>query len=78
MKDKSLKVMMMVMFGIPGVAMMVLAWLLPHLSEDRVVALFAGLMGVGVAVVLWLGMRSEQTENGVRQIPVEIEGEDGR
>lgn len=72
MEDKSLNIVLMVLFGIPGVAMLILAWFLPYLSEARALALLSGAFGVFTALISWLRTRSAN-EHRTQQVPVEIE-----
>lgn len=50
MKDKSLGVFLIVIFGISGIAVMLLAWLWPTLASDRLTGIIAGSAGLGVAL----------------------------
>ncbi len=65
MRDRSLGIMLAAMFGISGVTMLVLAWLLPALSEDRILAISAGMVGVLVACYHGLTLR---TPKATRQV----------
>lgn len=69
MKDKSLNIVLMVLFGAPGIVILGLSWMLPHLNEERAVALFAAAMGILIAVFSGLKMR----EPKARRLPVEVE-----
>jgi len=70
MKDKSLGIWLIVMFGVSGLAVIALAWLWPTLQSDRIVATFTGLMGVTVAVIRALTLRQSLAD---KQVPVEVE-----
>ena len=56
MKDRSLGVMLIVIFGLTGLAVILLGWLLPSLEADRVSATAAGVFGLvmagGVGIML--------------------------
>lgn len=57
MKDKSLGILLMVIFGLTGMVVIALAWLLPALESDRLVANFAGSIGIFVATAQALRLR---------------------
>ena len=59
MKDKSLGIWLMVLFGVSGLAAVVLGWSLPGLHSDRLAATLVGLGGIGVAVVRGLMLRKD-------------------
>ena len=46
MEDKSLSIFLAAAFGIPGLSIMLLAWLLPEMSSQRLVAIVAGAVGL--------------------------------
>jgi len=72
MKDRALGIWLIVMFGVSGLAVIVLAWLWPTLQSDRIITTFAGLVGVVIAVVRGLTLRESP---GDKQAPVEVEVE---
>jgi len=49
MRDKSLGVFLTVLFGISGMAVLLLVWLLPTLESERTMAIFVGSAGLLVA-----------------------------
>ncbi len=51
MRDKSLSIFLMVLFGISGIAILVLAWVWPMTASERIPATFAGSIGIFVALV---------------------------
>ena len=51
MRDKSLDIWLIVLFGISGIAVLLLAWLLPTLESERIMATFAGAAGLFVALI---------------------------
>ncbi|MDD5126626.1 MAG: hypothetical protein PHR43_00770 [Dehalococcoidales bacterium] len=69
MKDKSLNIVLMVLFGAPGIVLLGLSWMLPHLNEERAMALFAAAIGILIAVFSGLKMR----EPKARRVAVEVE-----
>jgi hypothetical protein len=60
MKDKSLAIWLMVIFGVSGLSIIVLSWLLPALQSDRASANIVGLAGIAVATVRGLMLRKDQ------------------
>jgi hypothetical protein len=70
MKDKSLGIWLIVLFGVSGLAAISLGWLLPWLESDRIVATLGGVAGITVAVIRLLMLRQPNDE---KQVPVEIE-----
>ncbi|MDD4859421.1 MAG: hypothetical protein PHR56_04375 [Dehalococcoidales bacterium] len=58
MNNKSLNLMMTIFFGIPGLTVLVLSWFMPHLAQERAVALFAAAVGIAIAVFHGLKLRT--------------------
>ena len=75
MKDKSLGIWLIVMFGVSGLAVIALAWLWPTLQSDRIVATLTGLVGIAVAVIRALTFRQSPACPDGKQVPVEVEAE---
>ena len=50
MKDKSLGILLMVLFGISSIAILVLAWLWPMPGAERGLSTFIGAVGLFVAL----------------------------
>ncbi len=72
MKDKSLGIWLIVLFGVSGLTAISLGWLLPWLESERIVATLAGLGGIMIAVIRALMLR-QSTDN--KEVPIEIEAE---
>ena len=72
MKDKSLGIWMIVMFGVSGLAVIALAWFLPSLQPDRITATFAGSFGVFIATIRAFTLK-QSTAN--KKVAVEVENE---
>jgi membrane associated rhomboid family serine protease len=70
MKDKSLGIWLIVLFGVSGLMMVSLGWLLPWLESERIVATLGGAAGILVAVTRVLMLRRP---NDARRAPVAIE-----
>jgi len=71
MKDKSLGIWLMVIFGVSGMAVIALAWLLPTLESDRMVANLAGSIGIFIATGQALRLRNLPSNN--KHLPLEVE-----
>lgn len=72
MKEKSLGIWLIVLFGISGLAIIVLAWLWPTLQSDRIAATLLGTVGIAVAVVRALMFRQSPED---KQVTVKVEVE---
>lgn len=72
MKDKSLGIWLVVLFGVSGLAAISLGWSLPWLESERLAATLAGLAGITVAVIRALMLRQPADD---KTVPVEIETE---
>jgi uncharacterized membrane protein len=70
MKDKSLGIWLVVLFGGSGLAVISLGWLLPWLESDRIVATLGGMAGLIVAAIRLLMLRQPNNE---KPVTVEIE-----
>ena len=74
MRDKSLDIFLMVLFGISGAAILMLAWLRPMPGAERILSTFIGSVGLLVAFSRALLLKSART--GAGQVLVEAEVED--
>ena len=72
MKDKSLAIWLIAIFGLSGASMIALAWLWPTLQSERITATIAGFVGVSIAVIRALTLRQSNQE---KQLAVEVESE---
>ena len=75
MRDKSLDIWLIMLFGISGIAVLLLAWLWPTLESERIMATFAGFAGLFVALIraLMLKRLTVTTDNESTMIKVETE-----
>ena len=72
MRDKSLGRLMIAIFGISGLSVMTLAWLLPTLQSERVVATLTGLVGLLIAIIHVLVLRkSSAREQAAVKVNIE-------
>jgi len=51
MRDKSLNISLMVLFGVTGVAIILLTWLQPMSGSERIVDTVVGSLGLVVAII---------------------------
>lgn len=61
MKDRSLGIFLMAIFGILGTAILMLAWLWPMPASERIMAAFIGSTGLLMALTRALLLRSIRT-----------------
>ena len=72
MRDKSLGIWLIAMFGISGTAVIILAWLWPAPQSERIVATLTGTVGLLVALIHVLLLRQSMTSKNDKQIPVKV------
>jgi hypothetical protein len=74
-EEKSHRMFFTVLFGIMGIALLILAWLIPVTTSDRIIAAAIGSAGILVAVIrIPASKRPASTE--AKQPPVNIEAEE--
>ena len=72
MKDRSMDITLIIVFGISGIAVTLLAWLWPAMESERITATLAGMLGLLIGLVRYIGLRkSIKREN--ERITVEVE-----
>ena len=76
MIDKSLSIFLMVIFGISGTAILMLAWLRPMPESERILSTFIGSVGLIVAFTRALLLKSPQSRTDVEMVQVEAGVED--
>ena len=59
MLDRSLSISLIVIFGLSGLAMLLAAWTMPFMHEERLTACIAGGIGLGFAAIRWVILRQE-------------------
>lgn len=59
MADRSLSISLIVIFGLSGLALLLAAWTMPFMHEDRVTACIAGGVGIGFAIIRVFMLRHE-------------------
>ena len=76
MRDKSLGIFLMVLFGISGMAVLLLVWLWPTLESERTMAIFVGSAGLLVALIQVLTLKRSSGRIDDEQDMVTVEAED--
>jgi len=72
-RDKSLSILLVVLFGISGVAILVLTWLQPMPGMERVLSTLIGSTGLLVATSRGMMLRSAKAVANAESVPVKIE-----
>ena len=72
MGDKSLSIFLMVLFGISGIAILMLAWLWQMPASERVLATLIGSTGLFVALSRGLLLRSSKARTEAEQVTVGV------
>ena len=75
-RDGAFSIFLIVFFGMAGTAVLVLAWAQPMPVSERVLSTFAGSIGLLVALVRMVMLKSVQTRNNAALVPVEVSIED--
>jgi len=76
MGDKSLGILLMVLFGISSITILVLAWLWPMPGLERILATFIGVSGLLVALSRIPLLKSTKVETDVSHVMVQVEVQD--
>ena len=76
MVDKSLSIFLTVLFGVAGAVVLMLAWLRPMPESDRVLTVIVGSVGLIIALVRAMLLKSLQARTGTEQVTVEVGAED--
>jgi len=76
MRDKSLDILLMAIFGTSGIAILLLAWLQPMVDSERILTTLIGSVGLLLASIKAKQAKSSPVTTGNRQKPVKVEAED--
>ena len=76
MRDKSLGILLMVLFGISSITILVLAWLWPMPGLERILATFIGVSGLLVALSRVPLLKSAKAKTDVGQVMVQVKVQD--
>ncbi|MCJ7605732.1 MAG: hypothetical protein MUO19_06835 [Dehalococcoidales bacterium] len=72
MNDKSLDILLMIVFGLAGLVLLAAAWVMPGLQLDRVTATIGGAIGIGFAAIRWFMLHREHPDHPEKSVPVEV------
>jgi len=73
--DKSLSILLMILFGISGTLVLVLTWLQPMPGVERDFNTVIGTIGLGVAASRIPQLKSSETGKDTEKVAVEVETE---
>jgi len=76
MGDKSLSMLLAVLFGISGVTILVLAWVQPMPASERILTIIIGSVGLFVALVRARLLKSPQAKVDTEQVLIGVEAKD--
>ena len=76
MRDKSLDILLMALFGTSGIAILLLAWLQPMADSERILTTLIGSVGLLLASIKAKQVKSPPVTTGNKPEPVEVEAED--
>ncbi len=75
-QDKSLSVLLMVLFGISGVVIIMLAWIWPMLASEKTLATLLVSFGLIVALIQALMLKSPQVKAGNEHTLIKVKAKD--
>ena len=75
MRDRSLSVFLIALFGISGIAIMTLAWARPMLASERILSTLVGSAGLLVVFTQALLLKSSPSGEKAERIPIEVEAD---
>ena len=70
--DRSLGILLMVVFGVSGIIILVFAWLQPMTGMERVLSTVLGAIGLGVALSRIPFLKFPKAGTEAEKVPVEI------
>ena len=72
MKDKSLDILLVVLFGLSGMTILTLAWVQPMAISERILTTIIGSIGLIVSLTKWLMLKSAPARESTRQVFIEV------
>ena len=66
MKDKSLDILLVVLFGLSGMTILTLAWVQPMVISERILTIIIGSIGLIVSLTKWLMLKSALARENTR------------
>ena len=76
MRDKSLDILLMALFGTSGIAILLLAWLQPMADSERILTTLIGSVGLLLASIKAKQVKAPPVTTGNKSKPVKVEAED--
>ena len=76
MEDKSLSIFLMVLFGVSGMAVLMLAWFSTIMESERIMATLAGSAGLFIALIRALMLKRSSVRQDDRPILIQVKAED--
>ncbi len=75
-KDRSMSLILMLLFGISGTLILIFTWLQPMPGMERVLSTVLGAIGLGVALSRIPALRFPKAGTEAGKVPVEIKARD--
>jgi len=75
-RDRSLSVLLMVLFGISGIFILVFVWLQPMSGMERALSTVLGAIGLGIALSRIPLLRFPKAGTEMAKVPVEVKARD--
>ena len=75
-RDRSLSILLMVLFGLSGTFILVFTWLQPMPGTERVLSNILGAIGLGVALSRIPSLKFSKAGVEVAEVPVEVKSRD--
>ena len=76
MRDKSMGIFLIVVFGISGIAVLLLAWLGTTLESEKIAATFIGSIGLLIALIRALMLKYSPDKADNKPVPARVSVED--
>ena len=74
--DRSLSLLLMVLYGVSGIIILVFTWLQPMPGMERALSTVIGAIGLGVALSRIPFLKLPKAGVGVAKVPVEVKARD--
>ncbi len=68
MRDKSLDILLMTLFGVSGITILILAWWQPMPGPEIILTTFIGVFGIGVALSRIPVLKSAKARAEAKQV----------
>ena len=74
--DRSLGILLMVLFGVSGIVILVFAWLQPMPGMERILSTVLGAIGLGIALSRIPSLKFPKAGAEAEEVPVEVKARD--